>query len=61
MRDSERRRVNELSDYATYKIVAGNAIAATVKVKLMTIASPKLIKVLIPCDTSFSKKNYMVT
>lgn len=59
MRDSERRRVNDFSDYATYKIVAGNAIAATVKVKLMTIASPKLIKVLILCGTSFSKKNYL--
>lgn len=39
--------------------MAGNAIAATVKVRLITIASPKLIKVLIPCDTSFSKKNSM--
>lgn len=56
MRDLERRGMEDFSDYATYKIVAGNAIAATVKVRLMTIASPKLIKVLIPCDTTFSKK-----
>jgi len=38
-----------------YKIVAGNAIAATVNVRLISVARPKLISVLIPCGTIFSK------
>jgi hypothetical protein len=56
LRALKNRGLVDLPNYATYKIVAGNAIAATVKVRLISVASPKLITVLIPCDTIFSKE-----